>query len=86
MKYDGEVMDKLRQIEGGIKSILHLMENEAECKNVAEELVVIRNTVDEAIGTVVGGNLQQCLVKRLTNGEESAAVMKEAVDLLIRSK
>lgn len=86
MKYDDEVVVKLRQIEAQIKSVLHLMANEAECKNVTGELVVIRDTVDEAIGTVVSGNLQQCLVKRLTNEEESSAIMKEAVDLLFRSK
>lgn len=46
----------------------------------------VRDAVDAAVGTVVSGSLEKCQIESLASGNESTAVMKEAVELLSRSK
>src|SRR5699024_1112196 len=50
MKYDQKVMNRLKRIEGQIKGIIKMMEEDKDCKEVVTQLSASRSAIDRAIG------------------------------------
>ncbi|EGK08433.1 protein of hypothetical function DUF156 [Desmospora sp. 8437] len=88
MKYEENVRNRLRRVEGQIGGVLRMMEGQQGCKEVVAQLSAARNAVDRIIALLVVANLQQCLLDEFQNGEEgeSSQMLDEAVRLLINSR
>jgi DNA-binding FrmR family transcriptional regulator len=86
MNYDDDVKRRLKRIEGQARGVLGMMEENKHCKDVVAQLSAIRSATDKAIAYIVAVNLEQCLVEQLEQGKETGQVVKEAVDLLIKSR
>jgi len=87
MEYSNQVKNRLKRIEGQIKGILRMMEEDKDCKDVITQLSASRSAIDRVIGVVVSTNLISCI----QNMEENDArmqedIVKEAVDLLVKSR
>ncbi|GFR38114.1 hypothetical protein PRECH8_14100 [Insulibacter thermoxylanivorax] len=86
MKYDDDVKRRLKRIEGQVRGVLNMMEDEKPCKDVVSQLTAIRNATDKAIAYIVAKNLGQCIVEQQASGEASDRLIQEAVELLIKSR
>jgi DNA-binding FrmR family transcriptional regulator len=86
MKYDDDVKRRLKRIEGQVRGVLNMMEENKDCKDVVGQLSAIRSATDKAIAYIVAVNLEQCLVEQMKQGQETGQVVKQAVDLLIKSR
>ena len=88
MKYEENVRNRLRRVEGQIGGVLRMMEGQQGCKEVVAQLSAARNAVGRIIALLVVANLQQCLLDEFQNGEEgeSSQMLDEAVRLLINSR
>ncbi|HLR42919.1 MAG TPA: metal-sensitive transcriptional regulator [Pseudogracilibacillus sp.] len=87
MKYDQKVMNRLKRIEGQIKGIIKMMEEDKDCKEVVTQLSASRSAIDRAIGVVVSANLVECINNPEQNGEKTEEeLVQEAVELLVRSR
>ncbi|WP_416829100.1 metal-sensitive transcriptional regulator [Ectobacillus polymachus] len=87
MEYTQEMKNRLKRIEGQIRGILRMLEEEQECKQVVTQLSAARSAIDRSIGVIVGSNLEQCLRDQMENGEyENRNLVKEAVELLVKSR
>jgi DNA-binding FrmR family transcriptional regulator len=87
MEYTQEMKNRLKRIEGQIRGILRMLEEEQDCKQVVTQLSAARSAIDRTIGDVVGSNLEQCLRGQMENGEyENRNLVKEAVELLVKSR
>ncbi|WP_379971226.1 metal-sensitive transcriptional regulator [Ectobacillus sp. sgz5001026] len=87
MEYTQEMKNRLKRIEGQIRGILRMLEEEQDCKQVVTQLSAARSAIDRTIGVVVGSNLEQCLRGQMENGEyENRNLVKEAVELLVKSR
>lgn len=87
MKYDQKVMNRLKRIEGQIKGIIKMMEEDKDCKEVVTQLSASRSAIDRTIGVVVSANLVECINNPEQNGEKTEEeLVQEAVDLLVRSR
>lgn len=88
MKYEENVRNRLRRVEGQIGGVLRMMEGQQGCKEVVAQLSAARNAVDRIIALLVVANLEQCLLDEFQNGEEgeSSQMLDEAVRLLINSR
>lgn len=87
MHYDDKVKNRLKRIEGQIKGILRMMEEEQDCKDVITQLSASRSAIDRAIGVIVSSNLIECIQE--AGAEDSKAkeeIIKEAVELLVKSR
>ncbi|MEB3101589.1 metal-sensitive transcriptional regulator [Ferviditalea candida] len=84
MKYDKQIMDRLRRVEGQIRGILKMMEAEKSCKDVVSQMTAVRSAVDKAIAYAVALNLEQCVLE--ASEDDSRDFIQEAVDLMTRSK
>lgn len=86
MEYDKSVVNRLKRIDGQIKGVLNMIEQNKDCRDVITQLSASRSAIDRTIGLIVSMNLEQCVRENLENGESTEAVVKEAVDLLVKSR
>ncbi|MBF4501534.1 metal-sensitive transcriptional regulator [Savagea sp. SN6] len=85
--YDAKIRNRLKRVEGQIKGILRMMDEQKECKDVVTQLTAARSAIDRTIGVIVSSNLIDCIQQ--TDGEEPKTqeeIVQEAVDLLVKSR
>ncbi len=86
MEYNDKIKNRIKRLEGQLKGVLRMMEEGAECKDVITQLSASRSAIDRTIGVIVSSNLVNCVVEAKENGEEADKYVKEAVDLLVKSR
>ncbi|OZI13591.1 cytoplasmic protein [Bacillaceae bacterium SAS-127] len=86
MTYDKNVQNRLKRIEGQIRGVLRMMEEEKDCTDIVMQLSAIQGAINGTIGVVVSKNLEQCVRHNVENGEETDEMVKEAVELLMKSR
>lgn len=86
MEYDKSVINRLKRIEGQIKGVLGMMEQGNDCRAIVTQLSAARNAIDRTMGVIVSTNLEQCVRENVEKGESSGDSVKEAVELLIKSR
>ncbi|MEK4521858.1 metal-sensitive transcriptional regulator [Psychrobacillus sp. FSL W7-1457] len=86
MQYDAKVTARMKKVEGQLRGILRMMEEEKDCKDVITQLSAVRSAVDRTIGVIVTDNLVECLSKESVETLDKNAMVKQAVDLLVKSR
>ena len=86
MEYSKEVKNRLKRVEGQVRGILRMMEEEKECKEVTSQLSAARTAIDRSIALIVAENLQQCVKDSHDKGEDTSQLVKDAIDLLVKSR
>ncbi|WP_404407379.1 metal-sensitive transcriptional regulator [Jeotgalibacillus malaysiensis] len=87
MDYSKQSVHRLKRVEGQLRGVLAMMEDEKDCKGVITQLSAIRTAIDRTIGLVVSENLVLCVREARDDDErEPDDVIKEAVNLLVKSR
>ncbi|MFC4558510.1 MULTISPECIES: metal-sensitive transcriptional regulator [Bacillaceae] len=86
MKYDDQVKNRMKRIEGQVRGLLKMMEEDKECRDVVTQMSAVRNAMDRTIALIVSKNLEQCIREEKEAGESSEDIIKEAVNLLVKSR
>ena len=86
MEYNDQMKNRVKRIEGQLRGILRIMEENKDCKDVITQLSAARTAIDRTIGVVVSSNLVECVQKANESGENMEELVKEAVNLLVKSR
>lgn len=86
MEYTDSMKNRLRRIEGQVRGVIGMMEQEKHCKDVVNQLSAIRAAVDRVIMYVIGQNMEQCIREELEKGNNADQVIQEAIDLLMKTR
>ncbi|CAH0172529.1 Copper-sensing transcriptional repressor CsoR [Peribacillus sp. Bi96] len=86
MEYDQSVINRLKRMEGQIKGVLGMMEEGKDCREIITQLSAARSAIDRTMGVIVSSNLEQCVRESIEKGEGTEHLVKEAVELLIKSR
>lgn len=86
MEYQQDVKNRLKRIEGQVRGVLRMMEEEKDCKDVITQLSAVRSAVDRAIGYIVARNLESCIIQSQETGEDTEKVIQEAVQMIVKSR
>ena len=86
MEYTDQVKNRVKRIEGQLRGILRMMEENKDCKDVITQLSATRSAIDRTIGVVVSSNLVECVENEKKKGYDTEALVKEAVNLLVKSR
>ena len=86
MDYDEQIKNRIKRIEGQLRGILKMMDENKDCKEVITQLSASRTGIDRAIGLIVSSNLIECVREADKNGENTEELVKEAVNLLVKSR
>ncbi len=86
MEYDKQVKNRLKRIEGQLKGVLNMMEQGKDCRDIVTQLSAARSAIDRTMGVIVSTNLEQCVRESIEKGENTENLVKEAVELLVKSR
>ncbi|MGM8366437.1 metal-sensitive transcriptional regulator [Virgibacillus sp. W0181] len=87
MEYDDQMKNRVKRIEGQLRGILRMMEENKDCKEVITQLSAARTGIDRTMGVLVSSNLIECVQEANAAGNENTeALVKEAVNLLVKSR
>ncbi|OIK15867.1 cytoplasmic protein [Bacillus sp. MUM 116] len=87
MDYNDQIKNRVKRIEGQLRGILRMMEENKDCKEVITQLSAARTAIDRTIGVIVSSNLVDCVEKANNQGEKNMEkLVKEAVNLLVKSR
>ncbi|MHC0039391.1 metal-sensitive transcriptional regulator [Pseudoneobacillus sp. C159] len=87
MDYNDQMKNRIKRIEGQLRGILRMMEENKDCKEVITQLSASRTAIDRTIGVIVSTNLVECVQHADNQGEKRMEdIVKEAVDLLVKSR
>lgn len=86
MQYEADVKNRVKRIEGQVRGLAKMMEEEKDCRDVVTQMTAVRNALDRAVAVIVSQNLEQCIREEEENGEKSEELVKEAVNLLVKSR
>lgn len=85
MDYNDQMKNRVKRIEGQLRGILKMMEEDKDCKEVITQLSATRSAIDRTIGVIVSSNLVECVQKASEPGEKSMEeLVQEAVNLLVK--
>lgn len=86
MEYNDQMKNRIKRMEGQLRGILKMMEENKECKDVVTQLSAVRSAVDRTVGVIVSSNLVECVMEAEKNGSNKDDYIKEAVNLLVKSR
>ncbi|MBD2866156.1 metal-sensitive transcriptional regulator [Paenibacillus oceani] len=84
--YDDAIKKRLRRVEGQVRGVLSMIEEQKDCKDVVSQLSAVRSAVDKSIAYIVATNLERCIIEEKEAGNDTDRLVREAVDLLIKSR
>ncbi|MCP3033277.1 metal-sensitive transcriptional regulator [Halobacillus sp. A1] len=85
-EYPQETKNRLKRIEGQVRGVLKMMEEDKECKDVITQLSAARSAMDRAIGYIVAKNLETCIKEAEEQGESAEELINEAVNMIVKSR
>ncbi|MGF3102073.1 MULTISPECIES: metal-sensitive transcriptional regulator [Rossellomorea] len=86
MEYTKEVTNRMKRLEGQVRGVLKMMEEEKHCKDVVTQLSAVRTAVDRTLGLIVAKNLEACIRESEEEGINAEEAIQEAVNMLVRSR
>lgn len=86
MGYDPQVKNRLKRIEGQLRGIIKMMDEEQDCKAVITQMSAARTAIDRTMGVIVSTNLVECVRNADAEGEDATDQVAEAVNLLVKSR
>ncbi|MDQ1145797.1 DNA-binding FrmR family transcriptional regulator [Bacillus sp. SORGH_AS 510] len=86
MNYNDQMKNRIKRMEGQLRGILKMMEEDKDCRAVITQLSAVRSAVDRTIGVIVSSNLVECVLDAEKNGEKTDLLIKDAVNLLVKSR
>jgi DNA-binding FrmR family transcriptional regulator len=86
MEYNSQVKNRIKRVEGQLRGILRMMEQGEDCKDVITQLSAAKTALDRSVGLIVSMNLIECVRDSQESGENTDEFVKEAVNLLVKSR
>ncbi|KZZ82685.1 metal-sensitive transcriptional regulator [Bacillus sp. SJS] len=86
MEYDKNTLNRLKRIEGQLKGVIGMMEQGKDCREIVTQLSAARNAIDRTMGVIVSQNLEECVRENIAKGESTDHLVKQAVELLVKSR
>ncbi|KPN95869.1 metal-sensitive transcriptional regulator [Lysinibacillus sp. ZYM-1] len=86
MAYGSKTANRVKRIEGQLRGILRMMEEDQNCKDVITQLSAVRSAVDRTIGVIVSENLLDCVSSAEGDTEKVNSAIQEAMDLVVKSR
>lgn len=86
MQYDPKVINRMKRIEGQIRGLIKMMEDGKDCREVVTQMSAARSAIDRTAALIVAQNLEQCIIEEQKSVESREDIIKEAVQLLVKSR
>ena len=79
-----DIATRLRRIEGQIRGIQKMMEDQRECEDVLTQTMAIRSALDQVGARIMEYHLDRCLLEGFDCDEQRMAALRQALKLWTR--
>ncbi|WHX59872.1 metal-sensing transcriptional repressor [Peribacillus frigoritolerans] len=86
MEYDRHVKNHLKRIARQVKGVLNMMEQGENYREIVTQLSAANSALNREIGVMVSTNLEQCARESVKQDGKTENLVKEAIDLLVKSR
>lgn len=86
MEYDVKLKNRMKRIEGQVRGLLKMMDEQKDCRDVVTQMTAVRSALDRTAALIVSTNLERCIREEDETGENAEEMIKEAVNLLVKSR
>ncbi|PFG06200.1 metal-sensitive transcriptional regulator [Bacillus sp. es.034] len=86
MEYNAQIINRIKRVEGQLRGVVRMMEQGEDCKDVITQLSAAKTALDRSVGLIVSMNLVECVRDSHETGESTEELVKEAVNLLVKSR
>jgi len=82
-----EALNRLRTIEGHIRGVARMVEEQAYCIDILHQTIAIQRAIDKLNQDVLEGHLQTCVTKAVQgqNDQDRERVIRELLDVFAAS-
>lgn len=81
---DKKLADRLARVEGQIRGLRKMLEEQRACEDVLNQLLAARSGLEQAGLLVMDRHLQECVFEGTTVDEEALARLRQALHLWTR--
>jgi DNA-binding FrmR family transcriptional regulator len=71
-----EILKRLRRIEGQVKGIQHMIEEDKSCKDILTQVAAVRAAVNKTGALIMQNHSIQCIKDAVVSGDENKAMEK----------
>lgn len=81
-----KVVNRLARIEGHVRSIKNMVENDRNCSDVLIQIAAVRKALDNAAKVILKGHLEHCILHAIEQGDgnKSLEEFESAIDQYLR--
>ena len=79
-----ELVSRLRRIEGQVRGLQRMIEEEQDCADVITQLSAVRAALDRVGFIILSRRMEDCLRRKLERGERSEKSLEDAMRLFLR--
>lgn len=78
-----DVLNRLKRVEGQIRGLQRLIEEESDCTQVVHQLAAARKALDKVGFIILTHRMQECLAEKKENGYDGEKALDEAMKLFL---
>ena len=79
------LLHRLSIIEGQIRGIKKMIEEDQPCKAVVTQVTAAKSAMENTLALILTQNLESCLAERIKNHENVDAAIKEAIEMITKT-
>jgi len=83
MDIRSDVLNRLKRIEGQIRGLQRLVEENKDCEQVVNQLAAARKALDKVGFIVLTHRMQECVEKKKQGGYDAEKAMDEAMKMFL---
>ena len=82
-----KALSRLRTIEGHIRGVTRMIEEDAHCKDILHQTLAIQRAIEKLKRDLLESHLQTCVIKALQEGSnpQEERVIRELLDIFVVS-
>ena len=78
------LLTRLRRIEGQVRGLQHMIEEDQDCASVVTQLTAVRGALDKVGFIVLSHRMADCLTQKIDQGENKEEALEEAMKLFLK--
>ena len=79
-----DMLNRLRRIEGQVRGLQRMIEEEQECSEIVTQLSAIRGALDQVGFILLSHRMEECLRAKLEKGEPGRKALEDAMRLFLK--
>jgi len=79
-----EILNRLRRIEGQVRGLHRMIEDDKECAEIVTQLSATRGALDQVGFILLSHRMEECVRAKIERGEPGKRALEDAMKLFLK--